>query len=174
MLGCSSDMQMRIEIIVAATVMLTLGSIRAEEFVAIGSFHNVRSSTGEHCSGYSLELWRHNGRIIGLLDRHAGLCGDPPCEALRDVWYDSRRGRLSFTALGEKFTGTLRRDDLVGTIGTARVRLMRNRDSPMDGKWDKNFTDWCAFWRGVHRCRGVDDVCAASAGQHQPAQRLLR
>jgi len=165
---------MRIQVLLFVFVLTGLGSTTADEFAPIGSFGNVSSSTGEHCSGYSLELWRHNGRIIGLLDRHSGLCGDPPCEALRDVSYDSRRGRLSFTALDEKFTGTLRRDDVVGTIGAARVRLMRNRDFPMDGKWDKNFTDWCGFWRGVHRCRGVDDVCAASAGQHQPAQRLLR
>jgi hypothetical protein len=47
-----------------------------EDFRPIGSFDNVRSSRGEepHCYGYSLELWRHNGRIIGLLDHHQGLC----------------------------------------------------------------------------------------------------
>ena len=145
-------------------MLLAPGSNSAEEFGPVGSFGNVYSSTGEHCSGYSLELWRHNGRIIGLFDRHEGLCGDPPCEALRDVSYDRGTGRLSFTALDEKFTGTLRRDDVVGTIGTSRVRLVRT-DFPMDGKADKNFADWCEFWRGVHRCRGVDDACSANARQ---------
>jgi hypothetical protein len=148
---------MRIEIIVAATAMLTIGSIRTEEFVQIGSFHNVRSSTGEHCYGYSLELWRHNGRIVGLFDHHQGLCGDPPCEALHDVSYDRGTGHLSFSALDEKFTGTLRREDVIGTIGATRVRLARGHDVMAA----KSFADWCEFWRGVHRCRGVDEVCAS-------------
>ncbi len=156
-------------LLLLVTALLTIGSNTTDEFGPIGSFGNVYSSTGEHCSGYSLELWRHNGRIVGLFDRHEGLCGDPPCEALHDVSYDRGSGRLSFTALDVKFTGTLRRDDVVGTIGATRVRLMRNRDDPMDGKWDKNFTDWCEFWRGVHRCRGVDAVCMTSA-QRLPAK----
>jgi hypothetical protein len=156
---------MRLRAILTVSALLTLGSTAAEEFSAIGSFNNVRQSRGEepHCYGYSLELWRHNGRVIGLLDRHAGLCGDPPCEAVRDVSYDSRAGRLTFTALEEKFAGTLRRDDVIGTIGATRVRLVRDRDDPMDAKWDKGFAEWCAFWRGVRRCRGVDEMCRSAA-----------
>ena len=152
---------MRLHIVLLATATLTLGAITVDEFRPIASFDNVRSSTGEHCDGYSLELWRHNGRILGLFNHHEGLCGDPPCEVLQDVSYDRRTGHLSFAALNEKFTGTLRRDDVVGTIDGKRVRLARTRDDRMDAKWDKSFVEWCAFWRTVHRCRGVDQVCSA-------------
>jgi hypothetical protein len=157
---------MRLRAILAVSTLLTFGASTADDLSPIGSFHNVRQSRGEesHCYGYSLELWRHNGRVIGLLDHHDGLCGDPPCEALRDVSYDPRAGRLTFTALDEKFAGTLRRDDVIGTIGASRVRLARDRHDPMDAKWDTSFAEWCAFWRGVHRCRGVDEMCR-SAGQ---------
>src|SRR6266542_2945556 len=140
---------MRLRAILAVSTLLTFGATTADDLSPIGSFHNVRQSRGEepHCYGYSLELWRHNGRVIGLLDRHAGLCGDPPCEAVRDVSYDPRTGGLTFTALEERFAGTLRRDDVIGTIGATRVRLVRDRDDPMDAKWDKGFAEWCAFWR---------------------------
>jgi hypothetical protein len=60
-------------VVLLATAMPTVGSITADEFRPIGSFHNVRSSTGEHCDGYSLRLWRHNGRILGLFNHHEGL-----------------------------------------------------------------------------------------------------
>jgi hypothetical protein len=138
---------MRLHVVLLATAMLTVGSITADEFRPIGSFHNVQSS--------------HNGRILGLFDHHEGLCGDPPCEVLQDVSYDRRTGHLSFAALNEKFTGTLRRDDVVGTIDGKRVRLARANDDRMDAKWDKSLVEWCAFWRTVHRCRGVDQVCSA-------------
>src|SRR3954469_22041431 len=153
---------MRVQALLLTIAVLTAGATTVEEFKAVGSFHNVRSSTGEHCYGYSLELWRHNGRLIGLFDHHAGLCGDPPCEALQDISYDPQSGRLSFSALNERFSGMLRRDDVVGTIGTSRGRVA-DSDVPMDGKQDKSFADWCAFWRTVHRCKGVDELCAADA-----------
>jgi hypothetical protein len=146
----------------ATMLVSAVGSTGVEEFTPVGSFANVRSSTGEHCYGYSLELWRHNGRIIGLFDHHQGLCGDPPCEALQDVSYDRGSGHLTFSALDSTFAGNLRKDDVVGTIDGMRVRLAKG-DFPMDGKSDKSFEEWCAFWRGVHRCKGVDQVCAAAA-----------
>ena len=149
-------------LVIIALVVVLQG--RHDEIVPVGSFANVQSRDGEHCYGYSLELWRHNGKLIGLLDHHQGLCGDPPCEALRNVSYDARSGRLSFSALDVNFTGTLRRDDVVGTIGGDRVRLARDRDDPTDAKWDKSLAAWCTFWSSVSRCTGVRQVCAA-AGQ---------
>jgi hypothetical protein len=160
----------RIRAIAVLSAILLLNSRSAEDFRSIGSFANVRASRSEdpHCYGYSLELWRHDGQIVGLLDHHNGLCGDPPCEALRDVTHDRRTGRLTFSALDQKFVGTLRRDDVVGTLNGDRVRLARDRDWPMDGKADESFANWCEFWRGVRRCRGVDQVCSA---QEQPGAR---
>jgi hypothetical protein len=148
---------------VVSLLLLVLGAGSPEDFRAIGSFHNVRASRSEdpHCYGFSLDLWRRDGAIVGLLDHHQGLCGDPPCEALRDVTYDRGTGRLSFSALDQTFAGTLRRDDVVGTLNGARVRLARSSDARMDLNSDRDFGEWCAFWRGVHRCRGVDRVCGA-------------
>ena len=101
----------------------------AQGFTPLGTFDDVRvsSATGEpHCYGYSLELWRHRGTIIGLLDRHSGLCGDPPCEALANVSHDPGSGRLDFSALSVTFVGTLRRDEVVGTLDGKRIRLVRD------------------------------------------------
>jgi hypothetical protein len=58
----------------------------------------------------------------------------------------------------------LRRDDVIGTLGATRIRLARDSNDPMDAKSDESFAAWCAFWRTVHRCRGVDEMCK-SAGQ---------
>lgn len=154
---------MRVRVLLMIPVVLYLqGS--GDELRPVGWFGNVRSDDGgEHCDGYSIGLWRHNGELIGLFNRHQGLCGDPPCEALRDVSYNSRTGRLTFSALDEKFAGMLRRDDVIGTIGNRRVRLSPSADVPTDGTADMSFAEWCAFWRGVHRCKGVDRVCAAAS-----------
>jgi hypothetical protein len=66
---------MALRALLAVGAVLALASTTTEDFRPIGSFDNVRSSRGEepHCYGYSLELWRHNGRVIGLLDHHQGL-----------------------------------------------------------------------------------------------------
>ena len=155
---------MRIQVLLIAGV-LSIVQGTSDALAPVGSFGNVRQGQdGEHCYGYSLELWRHNGKLIGLLDHHQGLCGDPPCEALRNVSYDARSGRLSFSALDVNFTGTLRRDDVAGTIGRDRLRLSRHRDHPIDAKSDESFAAWCTFWSSVSRCKGVREVCTA-AGQ---------
>jgi len=143
----------------------------AQDFTPLGAFDNVRvsSATGEaHCYGYSLELWRHRGTIIGLLDRHNGLCGDPPCEALANVSHDPRSGRLDFSALSVTFVGTLRRDDVVGTLDGKRIRLVRDKDQPpIDSDRDESLDAWCDFWRGVRRCRGVDDLCRSLSSEQR-------
>jgi hypothetical protein len=154
---------MRVPGLVAGCALMVCTSARAQDFTAIGSFDNVRASRSEdpHCYGYSLELWRYQGRILGLMDRHAGLCGDPPCEVLADVSHDPRTGRLSFSALGVAFVGLLRRDDVIGTIDGKRVRLARNKEDAGDSAWDTSLDAWCQMWRGVSRCRGVDALCSA-------------
>jgi hypothetical protein len=147
-----------------AVALLIHGSAAGQDVTPIGAFGNVRESraTGEpHCYGYSLDLWRHRERTIGLLHRHNGLCGDPPCESLVNVSHDTRTGRISFTALGVMFVGTLRRDDVIGTIEGKRVRLTRHKDDAMrmDSASNDSLDAWCRFWGGVPRCRGVDQVC---------------
>lgn len=134
----------------------------AQDLRSVGSFHNIRQSSGEesHCYGWSLELWQFEGRVVGLLDHHEGLCGDPPCQAVKDASLDPKTGRLSFSAFGMPFSGTLRRNEVRGALGRERLRLKRT-DDPMDAASDKTIDAWCGFWRTVPRCTGVAEVCAS-------------
>jgi hypothetical protein len=144
--------------------LISVLEARAQEFSALGSFENVREtsiSEEPHCYGWSLELWRYRGHILGLLDRHAGLCGDPPCQTVTDVSYDAKSGRLAFAAFAMSFVGTLRTNELVGTLGTERVRLKRSKMPPMDAASDRSLDAWCQFWRGVRRCKGIGELCRA-------------
>jgi hypothetical protein len=146
-----------------ALALMLHSSAAGQDLTPVGAFDNVRESVATgHCYGYSLKLWRYRGQILGLLNRHNGLCGDPPCESLVNVSHDTRTGRLSFSALGVMFAGTLRRDDVIGTIEGKRVRLTREKEDPgrMHSPHDKSLDAWCHFWRDVPRCRGVDRLCS--------------
>jgi hypothetical protein len=140
-------------------------------FERVGSFADVKSRTGEHCYGYSLDLWRSNDRLIGLLDIHRGLCGDPPCGAIADAKLDPKTGRLTFaTSIGGErwmFDGTLTKAAVTGTLNGERVRLPRNHERDKyftDFKPDQSLAAWCEFWAAVKRCGGVRELCT-SLGQ---------
>ena len=150
----------------AIAMVLISSTSLAQEFDALGSFGNVASPDGgEHCGGYSLQLWKSDGRVIGLLDIHEGLCGDPPCGVIQDVLLDPKKGGLEFSSLiGQRwrFVGQLIDDAVVGTLNGERVRLTRNRDAPAtDFGPNRGLTGWCEFWSGVGRCGGVRELCAS-------------
>lgn len=65
--------------------------------IRLGVFTNMRF-TGEHQSGYSVELWQEKGRLFGLFLAAAGLAGDTPTGLLEDVVFDQKTGRLTFRA----------------------------------------------------------------------------
>ena len=145
----------------------------AQELTLLGSFDNVRSSSSEepHCYGYSMTLWADGSGLLGLFDVHEGLCGDPPCATLQNISFERRTGRLSFSAtIGSKleFSGTLRRDDVIGRLNGKRIRLARRRDHPHT---PTSLVEWCAFWRSVPRCAGVADFCTARGLQSGTAPR---
>ena len=151
-------------------LLLAMGIQRrvVERFEHVGAYDAVKSSTGEHCRGYSLGLWKIDGRLIGLLDVHRGLCGDPPCGAIADAALDPKSGRLTFstTIRGERWTfaGHLTKQTVTGTLNDERVRLARNADRDKywkDFKPDQNVAQWCAFWSGVTRCAGVRELCTS-------------
>jgi hypothetical protein len=137
----------------------------AQDFAHIVGFHNVSSPDGgEHCLGYSLGLWKHRGRVLGLLDLHSGLCGDPPCAAIEDAKFDENKGRIEFRSSiqGEKleFAGTIGPKAVVDTMNGERVRLARQAHS----SWpefapNRSISSWCAFWTTVPRCQGVRELC---------------
>ena len=67
--------------------------------IAIGDFSN-RKSDGEHEWGYSVELWKQEDKICGLIagSSHSRLYGDPPTGLLEDVQFDPKTGKMSFRA----------------------------------------------------------------------------
>ena len=153
------------DVLILMICVLTLTrATSGQDLTGLGSFANVRASATEepHCYGWSLRLWRYGDRVIGLLDRHNGLCGDPPCQTLADVSHDAKTGRLSFSAFDMPFIGTLRGNAVAGTLGSERLRLKRT-DDRMDAAWDRTVDAWCDFWRGVPRCRGVAALCTSLA-----------
>jgi hypothetical protein len=153
------------------------------EIRAIGCFANVRSDGG-HSDGYSVRLWAWGGEIIGLIDYHRGLAGDPPLGILDDVRYDPVTGKISFQAKltsglhysGEhkgvpshdllSFEGFLKADRLEGNI------LLKDQlDSPpavVDKRLDfimriddncrpasyESYEIWWWYWEPVYKSRG--------------------
>jgi len=79
----------------------------AEEVAPIGTYATLRQA-GEHCSGYSIDLWRTEGQIRGLFRSCEGLAGDLPVGLIEPSSYDERSGRLSFETrltLGNDYVG---------------------------------------------------------------------
>lgn len=157
-------------LVVAVALIVVLGTVTvsAQEFRALGRFDDVRVTVSEepHCYGSSLKLWQHRDQLIGLLNVHQGLCGDPPCGVLTNITFNRGTGRLSFsattraTATPLMFSGLLRRDDVLGQMNGGRVRLSRRAGEFLLDS-DESLAGWCQFWGSVGRCRGVTELCAA-------------
>ena len=150
-----------VRLFVATILVLAASPAAGQDLKSLGSFDNVRGTESGHCYGYSLELWQHGKQIMGLLDVHEGLCGDPPCGVLQEVTFDRGTGRLHFrsTAGSEyRFEGVLRRDDVFGRLNGQSVRLGRNRNRT-DIVSDRSLAQWCEFWTPVARCGGVREFC---------------
>ncbi|MDX1430167.1 MAG: hypothetical protein R3282_07765 [Rhodothermales bacterium] len=143
---------------------LTIEPVRAQPITKLGAFSGVTSKDdGEHCSGYSMALWSLNGRAFGLIDFHAGLCGDPPCSAIDEVEYDPDAGTLHLRAAipdTASFEGVADATGLRGRLGQEYVELARLEEL-RQGSFppDTSLTAWCAFWKAVPRCTGVADLC---------------
>lgn len=88
---------------------------------AIGIFSN-RESNGEHEWGYEVDIWEHNGDLIGMLSGSDStqLVGDPPTGILKNVMYNHSTGSISFRAtlpgVEYKFKGTLSQKKLSGIL----------------------------------------------------------
>lgn len=152
---------------IAIGIVLSLLPDAPQPFHRIGSFTDVRSTDeGEHCGGYSLTLWQSGTAVIGLLDVHEGLCGDPPCGVLQDARLDRTTGELQFWAsvggTRMQFVGRLTGDAVAGTLNGERVRLAKSSYAPgASFAPDQSLEGWCAFWVTVGRCDGVREFCAA-------------
>jgi hypothetical protein len=151
---------------------------------SIGCFLNLQRG-GEHDSGYSVRLWFQGDQIIGLLDYHRGLAGDPPMGILTDIRYDALTGKISFKAKLTSglhscrihknvpshdmlsFKGFLKPDGLAGNI-----HLEDRLDSPPAVVDDRenfvmlravdcltkdyaNYNAWWKEWQAVYNARGA-------------------
>ena len=84
-------------LLVAVALLLANSAAADQGFTHIGDFDNVRSSDrGEHCSGYTVALWRHGDRVLGLFNVHSGVCGDAACAVIEDVQFNQRTRQLAF------------------------------------------------------------------------------
>jgi hypothetical protein len=98
----------------------------------IGTFSN-RDGNGEHEWGYEVDLWAHNGDVIGMFTGSAGtrLVGDPPTGILKDVMYNFDTGSISFRAtlpnVDYEFEGVLSRKALSGRLFNMSGRLLSQR-----------------------------------------------
>lgn len=92
------DIKAKIRLAVLAIVLACAIPAQAtdDRVQYLGNYINVQSATGEHCEGYSVRLWRHKGSIIGFLNHHRGLCGDPPIGIMEDISYSAESGDLAF------------------------------------------------------------------------------
>ena len=138
--------------------------------VYLGTYEQVESATGEHCSGYSIDLWKRNNVLFGLLHHHRGLCGDPPCGVLTDIRHNSETGVIRFKAstLEEDFhfSGSLQNNLLTGTLtkhfpGTdidsnETVRLPKHRKRYLADELN-SLEKWHNLYDPVARCQGVKE-----------------
>lgn len=96
--------------ILASILNMPMGAaaFAAEEPVTPVGEYSMLHQDGEHCSGYSVDLWRFNSAIIGLFQACAGMVGDMPTGVIERQFYDARTGRLSFEVrltLGSDYLG---------------------------------------------------------------------
>jgi len=154
-----------------------------DEIKAIGCFANVQSD-GEHAKGYSVQLWSRGNGIIGLIDYHHGLHGDPSMGVLTDLRYDSMTEELSFRAkltaglhsCSEhkaipshdllSFQGFLKADRLEGKIVIedqldsppvvvdTREGFLMRKDDDCHLESYENQDIWWRYWESIYKFRG--------------------
>ena len=92
------------------------GATERAEFV--GEYRGVRY-TAEHAYGYTFELWRVNGKPVGLWARVEGFTDPSPTVRVADLELGPQ-GLVSFSAifcdLQESFAGALSDKNLKGTV----------------------------------------------------------
>ena len=140
----------------------------SQSVIRVGYYEKLESTTSGHCHGYSIYLWKYKDTLFGLLHRHQGLCGDPPCGVLDEIKLNPANKRISFKVdMAEtrySFSGTLDKELLTGTIteqGQASplareefVRLQRQKDDGLEAQFD-SLEAWHRTYDPITRCQGV-------------------
>ncbi|HEY9679153.1 MAG TPA: hypothetical protein V6C76_14185 [Drouetiella sp.] len=71
----------------------------AESFQSLGTFSNVVRTVGgedEHATGYTVSLWKTDGKMIGVFTSQYGLADMKPCGILDHIDFDPKAGMLKF------------------------------------------------------------------------------
>jgi hypothetical protein len=151
--------------LLSALLLLLPIAATARDLESVGSFHDVTSQDGgEYCAGYSLGLWKYGDHLMGLLDVHQGLCGDPPCGTIRDAILEPKTGKLRFRSSANgrelRFEGRMSREAIEGEFNGQRVRLALDPSATPSGfEPNRSIAAWCGFWSSVPRCNGVQELC---------------
>jgi hypothetical protein len=153
-------------------------------FEYFGEWSNVVVSQSEdpHASGYSLQLWKNNGKLVGFLSEYVGPPADPPIGPLQDVTLDPDSGKLSFSAkltTGVTFSpghregaprtlykfngvlsesevkGVFEKEDHLDNTPSVRLEVTLERKPTKDSYWnEKTFQNWEEFFAPIVRARG--------------------
>ena len=136
----------RVSFMTALALLVVVGCAEVaagDEVVPIGSFSAMRQ-TGEHCSGYSVDLWRTAGAIRELFRACNGLAGDLPTGLIERSSYDEKSGRLSFETrltLGNDYIagrGEVPSRDLFAFDGRLSAAELTGRLKRTDRVYDDN------------------------------------
>lgn len=147
----------------------------------LGDYFNVKSATGEHCEGYDVMIWKYKGSLIGFLNHHRGLCGDPPMGVMEETLYSAQTGSLSFkvklsdgctfkanecipTRDRIEFKGNLRGEIVEGVVtwfrdgkleSTYSEPVMLSNDPKRFGTRNyETYADWMKYWEPILKQRG--------------------
>lgn len=151
--------------------------------VLVGVYSN-RVVTGEHATGYTLQLWEEAGRTFGFFLSSRGLAEDPPIGVLDDLKYNPQDRTLSFksklsigvitTADGEyvpsqdlyQFEGTLFPNQVSGQLlhlnglqpnsagRSEEIKLYRSKKDEAALAPIKSYEDWKEVARQLLQARG--------------------
>lgn len=165
------------------TLLVLACTATQKDFEYIGEWSNVVVSKSEdpHADGFSLKLWRHQGKPIGFLTEYVGPPFDPPFGPLQDVTLNENSGEFAFSAklspgivflpgqpkgvptqilyvfkgkLGDSdVTGTLERQDRLRNGVAERMEITLKRDRNSD--WSHTpFKEWEEFFAPILKARG--------------------
>ena len=171
-------------LVLFALIPLCISNARASDnrVEFIGEYSHIESATGEHCTGYSVTLWKYKDSLAGFLYHHRGLCGDPPMGILEGTTYSVSTGSLSFNVklsdgsifqAGREvptkdkvtFKGKLHGQMLEGVVSwywEGNTQSIRSENVTLKAENPKNsphrsfdnYDEWMKYWGPILKLRG--------------------
>jgi len=180
---CPMNFQNKPYLLILAIIVLYVSPAQSSDdrVEFLGDYFNVKSATGEHCEGYDVMIWKYKGSLIGFLNHHRGLCGDPPMGVMEETLYSAQTGSLSYkvklsdgcifkankcipTRDKVEFRGNLRGEILEGVVtwfrdgkleSTNSENVTLSRDPKRSGTRNyESYTDWMKYWEPILKQRG--------------------